>query len=132
MIDKLVIAPGGWSDAVAELLADSKQHATIADLRLQVETGRAQLFEIRDDAGQLVATFILRVDQHAAGAEGVVIAVASRCRGIDMTAAIIPVIERLFINCKTMRIHTARPGMVRKLARLGFEAREMVLAKVIA
>jgi hypothetical protein len=40
-----------------------------------------------------------------------------------------PIIEKQFIGCRSIRIHTGRAGLVKKLAALGYEGREFVMGK---
>ena len=105
------------------------QHASLADLRGQVDAGAA-LFAVREGA-RLVGAFVLRVDQTAQGSEGVIVAAGGNLPGFDFTVDLLPHVEALFSGVVAIRIHTARPGMARKLAAAGYMPREMVFAKVI-
>ncbi len=125
----LTIEPAEWSPAVAMWLTLALQHASLADLRGQVDAGAA-LFAVREGA-RLVGAFVLRVDQTAQGSEGVIVAAGGNLPGFDFTVDLLPHVEALFSGVVAIRIHTARPGMARKLAAAGYMPREMVFAKVI-
>jgi len=43
----------------------------------------------------------------------------------------LPMVERQFKGCATVRIHTDRPGMVKKLLALGYGEPEMIVRKKI-
>jgi len=123
------LEPAEWGADAERLVPLALQHATVAEIRRQVETGAAALWHVLE--GEAVrAVFVLRVDHDADGSEGVIVAAAGACRGVDLTAALLPHVERLFLGCRAVRIHTARPGMARKLARMGYVPREVVFGKV--
>jgi len=126
---EVTIQPATWTAETANWLTFAQQHATLEDLREQINQGAA-LFHVYH-LGQLVGAMILRVDQSASGAEGVVVAAAGRLPGFDFTLDLLPHVEKMFHNVKSVRIHTARPGMARKLARAGYQPSEMVFSKAI-
>lgn len=117
-----------WSEQAALILAPSVPYATVEDLRAQVEAG-AVLFSV-ECAGEPVGFYVLRVDISPSGAEGVLVAAASVNAEFDLTANLLPHIEGQFTGCKSIRIHTARPGLAKKLAtRAGYQSAEIVLRK---
>lgn len=119
----LTVEAVAWCEEAGEMLADSLfSAANVAELKAQAEAG-AVLFRVHRD-GKTAAYYLLRVD----GREGVLVAAAGRDE-IDLTAAVLPHIERQFIGCEGLRIHTGRPGLVRKLAALGYGGVEFVLRK---
>jgi hypothetical protein len=126
---KIVFAQN-WTDCHRAFIATALATATLADIEFQTENG-AQLFEVQDDAGQIVAAFVLRVDLLACRTVGVVVAAGGNLPGVDLTAAIMPYIERLFIGIDAITVHTARPGLVRKLAPQGFRPVEIILEKQV-
>lgn len=128
-VEEVTICRVDWSDKAALILAPSVPYASIEDLRAQVEAG-AVLFEVKRGA-DLVGFYILRVDQAPSGAEGVLVAAAARDE-MDLTAFLLPHIETQFIGCRSVRIHTARPGLAKKLAtRGGYGAAEIIMRKVL-
>jgi hypothetical protein len=123
----LTIRPAAWGEDAAVALAPALSFPgdleAVAD---QVMAGAASLFEVV--AGDVVVCrYVLRVD----GSEGVMVAASGRWKGGDMTAAVMPFIEKQFSGVNAIRIHTSRAGAVRKLAALGYGAAEMVLRKVV-
>lgn len=125
---ELTLSPAAWCADAERLIATALQHATPAEIRSQVESGAAVLYRVMQ-GGRMGAVFVLRVDHDADGSEGVIVAAAGGVRGVDLTAAVLPHIERMFIGCRAVRIHTARPGLARKLAAAGYRPAEIVLTK---
>lgn len=125
----LTIVPALWSKAAASALSEAVPFASSDDLKAQVKAG-ASLFAVFCDA-QPVGFYLLRVDQTESGAEGVLVAASGDLAGVDLTATLVPVIEKQFTGCRSMRIHTARPGLARKLARMGYRAGEIILRKTL-
>lgn len=121
--ETLTITAVAWSQAAAECLAAV---GNASNYRKQVEQGAA-LFEVREGAA-LAGYYLLRVDQTEEGPEGVLVAGVGRA-GADLTANLFPIIEKQFIGCVSMRVHTARPGLIRKLSRRAYEPVEFVLRK---
>lgn len=126
----ITLAQAEWSDAAERLVPLALQHASVEEIRHQVESGLARLYHV-EEAGEVRAVFVLRVDHDVDGSEGVVVAAAGGRRGVDLTRALLPHIEALFVGCRAVRIHTARPGMARKLAAMGYVPREVVFGKKI-
>lgn len=117
-----------WSERAAQVLAPSVPSACLDDLRAQVEAG-AVLFAV-ESGGETVGFYILRIDTAPSGAEGVLVAAASVNADFDLTAQLLPHIEGQFTGCKSIRIHTARPGLAKKLTtRAGYQSAEIVLRK---
>lgn len=97
------------------------------DYAMQIQAG-ASLFQVKR-GGLEIGLYLLRVDQLANSAEGVLVAAVSHDPHVDLTALVLPVIEKQFIGCRSIRIHTARPGLAKKLSRAGYSAAELVLRK---
>jgi hypothetical protein len=116
-----------WSKSAAAVLSEATPYASADDLQAQEKAG-AKLFRVTCDKKR-VGYYLLRVDRLAAGNEGVVVAAAGKLDGVDLITLLMPTVEKQFIGCQTMRVHTARPGMARKLAVKGFAAGEIVLRK---
>lgn len=81
----------------------------------------AQLFEVVV-SGVVVARYALRLEQHANGVELVVVAAAGGASGVDLTASILPTIEKQGRQAGAHRVtlRTRRPGLVRKLKKQGW------------
>ncbi len=89
----------------------------------------AELFEVVDGIGQIVARYALRVDRFANGAEGVIVAAVGGRRGISLANAFIPVIERQFAGCTSVKVETRRRGLVARLAGMGYRVDGFILRK---
>lgn len=128
--EKLTIAPSAWGPDANRLIGEALTHATVDDIRHQVEHQGARLFFV-EHSGKRVGAFVLRVDETPSGAEGVIVAGAGHLDGVDMMGTCMPHIEALFLNCTAIRYHTARPALARRLLGLGYEPVEIVCKKKI-
>lgn len=81
------------------------------------------LFAVEHD-GQDVAAFLLRQD----GAEVVIVAAAGKLPGISLLDVILPHIEAT-CGARWVRIHSARRGMAKQLAKHGYGVAEVVYRK---
>jgi len=124
------IIAASWTDRNRALVSLGLATAALPDIEYQVRNG-AQLFELHDDDGEVVAAFVLRVDRRECRNVGVVVAAGGSLPGIDLTAAIMPHIERMFVGCEAIAVHTERPGLVRKLNRQGYRTVEVILEKKV-
>ena len=121
----LQIDPAPWSQAMADLLAPCVTNAAaLVAIGRQVVNGVATGFLV-SAGGRHVAAFVLRVD----GDEGVIVAGAGRMNGVKLLQTLMPSIEARFSGCRSIRFHTARPGMTRVMARLGYRGAEVVMQK---
>ena len=123
--------PCPWSDEIADHLQRACVYATRADLKAQADKG-AQCFAI-EHGGELIGAYMLRVDQPTAGPEGVIVAASGHIENVELLESVYPAIEAQFrhAGCRTMRIHTARPGIARMMGARGFNMAEIVLSKVL-
>ncbi|GGI16899.1 hypothetical protein GCM10008066_06270 [Oxalicibacterium faecigallinarum] len=121
------IEKADWNPVTEAFIASALSTASIEDIKLQAQNG-AVLFAVIDDSENTVAAFVLRVDTLANFSQGVVVAAGGRA-DIDLTKHVLPAIERMFIDCKSVRIHTARVGLIKKLAGQGYRGGEIVLEK---
>jgi hypothetical protein len=127
---KLKILPGKWSPQVRQILAQAVGIATLSEIETQAKKCIAKIFEVRSD-GLLVAAFAVRVDKTATGSEGVILAGAGDCEGVDIVNTVVPHIERVFVGCESIRYHTKRPGLIRKMMAHGYAPTEMIAVKEI-
>lgn len=127
---EISIAAGQWGQDVEPWLAQALATATLQDLRNQVQAG-AVLFRVLH-AGATVGAFLLRVDDTPQGKEGVIVAAAAALDGVDMIATVMPIIESRFQGVRAIRYHTRKPALVRKMARLGYMAQEVICVKAVA
>lgn len=125
----VTIEPASWSDAAAAWLlrAVENKRDALADLESDVRTGVAQLMHVVH-AGKPVAACVLRIDRYPSGAEGVIVAAGGKLAGARLLD-LLPEFERRFAGVRAIRIHTARRGMVRALARAGYRYAETILEK---
>lgn len=86
-----------------------------------------QLFGVVDGGSQ-VGAFALRYQGWPGGSEAVVVAGAGRWRGGSLLATVLPHIEAT-AGADFVRIHTGRPGLIKKLIQQGYEVSEVVLRK---
>lgn len=129
MAETLTVVPAQWSDEAGVVLVRAVGADTLPDIKHQVENG-ASLFHVVDRAGQTVGYYVLRVDFDMRGAEGVVVAGAGRA-GMDLLDLLLPSIEKQFSGCYAVRVHTTRPGVVKKLVAHGYGATELTVRKKI-
>lgn len=123
---ELTITMGVWCERTAELIGQALQHATTDQIKKQLDHG-AKLFHITHQ-GEIVGAFVLRIDN---GTEGVIVAGTAKLQGVDMLTAVMPEIEKRFVGCKTVRYHTARPALAKRLLKMGYAPREIVCMKTL-
>jgi hypothetical protein len=128
---EISLTPGTWGPDAERWISQALQTATPDDIKYQVEHQGARLFYVQHQ-GSIKGAFVLRVDQHQDRAEGVIVAGAGNVPGVDLMAVCIPAIESIFVNCQSVRYHTAKPAVARKMHRLGYIAAEIVSIKRIA
>lgn len=124
---ELMLQRGQWGADVEPWLAKALATATLADLQRQCCQG-ASLFRILHGQ-QLVGAFVLRVDKTGQGPQGVIVAAAAELAGVDMVASCMPSIEALFQGVRSIRYHTQKPALARKMARIGYQAQEIICVK---
>lgn len=125
----LTIHAARWTAETEHLIAKALTDATVEDIKRQTESGNAKLFSVCDEDAEIVAAFVLRVDAQVNKNVGVVVAAGSEEKDLDMTAAMMPYIETMFTGCQSLRVHTARPGLVKKLCRLNWKVAGIELTK---
>lgn len=124
----LTVRPARWTFETECLIARALTDATIDDIKRQTDNG-AQLFAVVDDDAETVAAFVLRIDRQVNKSVGVIVAAASARDDLDLTAAMLPVVETMFAGVDAVRMHVGRPGLAKKVARLGYGIKEIVLQK---
>jgi hypothetical protein len=127
---QVTISEGSWSRDADSWLSQAVRFPYLAGLRTQVEQGIAKLFYFHAE-GELCGAVVLRIDQCGDISEGVICAAAAELDGVDMTATIVPAIEKMFQGCAVVRFHTSVPAVAKKMARQGYQAEEIVSRKVI-
>lgn len=119
-----------WTPEIEALIQSAITGGSIEDIKRQVKNG-AQLWAVLDEDYEAVGAFVLRIDELAGMNEGVLVAGAGRINGVDCTALILPHVEKMFIGCQSMRIHTNRPGLMKKLIAYGYTGSEVILRKAL-
>jgi hypothetical protein len=61
--------------------------------------------------------------------DGYVMAAQGKCKGIDLTATVLPYIEQQLADCDTLEIQTKRRGLGQKLAAQGYQLGGVILRK---
>lgn len=125
---RLTIVSSPWTEEANGLIAQAVRPLSLICVRQQVEDGQAKLFQVLDGE-KVVGAFILRVDKTATGDEGVIVAGAGQCDGVDMLKTCMPAIESMFIGCSRIRYHTEKPALARKLSGMGYSGGEIVCIK---
>ena len=124
------VSPSEWCQDAEHWLTQARKDGSLSDWKEQVKNGVARLFLGRC-GDEVIGAFVLRIDQRSNGPEGVIVAAAGNMPGVDLVATLLERVERLFVNCVSVRLHTARPGLVRKLSRYGYEPREFVIGRAL-
>ena len=119
-----------WSDEAETYLSKIDACATLDDYRQQWKEGAA-LYRVAE-GDKTLGFYMTRFDSDAQGFEGVIYAGAGAA-DFDLTEVIVPFAEQQLkaFGCYSVRVHTARPGLVKKLAKMGYGAAELVLRKKI-
>lgn len=128
---KLTIRPAGRLDDDARAAyARAMRHDTNGGLRALAEVlAGAELFEVVDESGAVVLRYALRVDKHAEGAEGVIVAAVGKLPGVDLCELFVPVIEAQLQGAAAVKVTTRRMGLAKKLMDKGYEFGGLILRK---
>ncbi len=132
----LTLTVSGWTaeaEAALARICATDPTVSVAWFRREVEAERLGVISVQGD-GDPVGVIFWRIEAGDCGSEFVVVAAAGALPGCDLVASVLPALEVLAAKagCAWLRAHTARPGLVRKLAGLGFRAEEVVLRKELA
>jgi len=90
-----------------------------------------QCFRVDGEAG-LVGYYALSVIERPAGAEVVIVAGAGSLRAGDLTATLIPYIERQAVGARLLTVQTRRRGLLAKLHAAGWSFGGVIMHKAIA
>jgi hypothetical protein len=127
----LLVRAASWTEQNEAMICRALATATLEDIKFQVEHG-AQLFEVVSEAGEVLCAFVLRVDRLACRTVGVIVAAGGGAAGVDLTAVIVPHIERhMFVGVDAIAVHTERAGLIKKLSRQGYKVAEIILEKEV-
>lgn len=128
---KLEIRPQEWCAACSQMLVKAMKSDPLCGveaLRLMCEAGTAHLFGVFSGC-YMVGCYVLRIDSKPGGNEAVIVAAAGKLKGHSLIHSVLPHVESQFSGCVAIRVHTARPGLVRELKKFNYKVREIVLAK---
>lgn len=125
--EKVTVSSVAWSDAAADMLRSAVISASVEDYRRQVEGG-AKLFQVIAESGAVLGFYILRLDHHAEKTIGVLVAAAG-VPGFAFADCLMPHIENQFVGVDEIHQYASRPGMIRKLVGMGWEATHLVMRK---
>lgn len=109
------IVPGTIDAAALNLLAWELQHGVSSPAAM---LERSQIFHVLIE-GQHVLTYGVEIDQGEKTVAWVTLAVGS-LPGFDLTAGILPLIEKQLAGADVIAVRTMRPGLVKKLAKQGY------------
>ena len=84
--------------------------------------------EVRQGA-EVVARYVVSLHDHDGLREACIVAAVGGAPGLDLTRDALPLIERQLAAVDCVTIETRRPGLVRKLRRLGYSLDSMVMRK---
>lgn len=132
---KVILIPEDWSDVVAAdlepVMLDPDVYG-IRGLERDVKSGDVAVFGIYDGDQNRTGSVTLRVDTFPYGKHGVIQAAHAAMPGVDLSQTVVPYLEQVAREngACAMRIHTQRPGLVRKFERrLGYRLTEYVIHK---
>lgn len=127
---QISLVPGEWGVDAEFWLAKALASATLQDLHRQWQHG-AKLYRVMHE-GECVGAYLLRVDSTPKGPQGVIVAAAAELDGVDMVQTCLPAIEARFCGVRSIRFHTAKPAVARKMARMGYGPQELICVKELA
>jgi hypothetical protein len=130
-MSRLIVESIDWNDAAQAALSIDAP-CSVLDIKKQVIEDKAVLFQVSDfNTHDVLCYYVLRVDALVNGNEGVVIAMVAvnHQSGLDLVRSLEPIVIGQLKNCISIRLHTFRAGMVKKLSSLGWQPQEFVMSK---
>ncbi len=129
---RLEIVPASGFDAAArDAYALALRHDPTDGLASLDEVLAGSIpFEVRY-SGMVVLRFALRVRDRAHGSEGLVVAAAGGLPGVDLTAEVLPAIERMFSGVRRVTFETTRKGLVGKALAQGYHVAYYGVSKTL-
>lgn len=124
------IVPCDYGEAAPYLdaLADGKTDTAAGSLTVEESCRGAECFLLVGEGG-VMGAYALRVVSHDAGRVVWIQAAAGGAPGVDLTKAIVPVIERQAAGALQVAITTRRRGLVKKLVKQGYVVSGVTLRK---
>jgi hypothetical protein len=132
--------PATWNPTAEELLEDatgSNPSYTVAELKAEVESGRAHLFAVIDrqpDKDSLLGFVVMWIEAFGGGREMVLQAGAALLQKTESTLAYVqPAFARLAKEnrCTSIRVHVERRALIRKFKSLGWDQAEVVMRREV-
>jgi len=120
------IRPSGFAEARPFLLEAMLHDTTAGACSLEELCAGAECFLVEHDS-RPVGAYALRVY----GKVVWLMAAGGNMRGVDLTAAIVPAIERQAAGAGQVAVTTRRRGLVKKLVRQGYQITGITLRKKI-
>lgn len=122
-----------WNDEAEKMLAPifaDDPNGGVDSLRDQLAKGNGSLHRVTEGS-RLVGYFSVRIDAYAGGDELVVVAGVGDLRGVKLLNVFLPLLETNAKDsgCNSVRIHTSRKGMFKRLSQHGYNFSEWVLRK---
>lgn len=105
-------------------LSTNSRNVSIADW-----LAGAACYEVRADGKPVMHYALDRVRRANGKVDGFIVAALGSCPGVDLTGAVLPVIEQQMADCDTLEIQTKRRGLGKKLAARGFHLGGVILRK---
>ncbi|MBC7367166.1 MAG: hypothetical protein H7343_10220 [Undibacterium sp.] len=133
---KLLTRMGSEFDAATAAAARFIPHDEPGDfvefLRGKVVRGEASVCDIETASG-VVGFGVYSVSKFGTARELLVIAAIGSRDKTDITAEVMPELETLARanDCASIRFHTMRPGLVKKVTAHGYRVAEMILRKTL-
>ncbi|MBL4761676.1 MAG: hypothetical protein JKY93_03140 [Gammaproteobacteria bacterium] len=138
---KYVIKRNNWNDLTSILflpLLKNDPFISMDDWKEGVKSGSLGLFNVWNAQGEIIAAFIVRIDESPKANELVIVAAAGNTpqseNGMGLYDLITPYVVQLAnkAECTYMRAHTDRLGVTKLLERAGYETEEYICRLEIA
>ena len=102
----------------------------LADIERSVDNGRAAVFTLYRGS-ERIGSAACMIQAFAGGREFVIVAAGASNLGRSLIPEVLPTLEEFAVEngCDFVRVHTRRPGLVRRLTAAGYDAGETVLRK---
>lgn len=128
----LDVIPCGFGEAAPylDVAMCARCDTTAGAMTLAELTEGCQFYLVRH-GGEACAAFALRLQGCAGAQVAWIVAAGGKLPGHDLTATVLPAIERALLGCQ-IAITTRRRGLLIKLARLGYRVSGITLRKVAA
>lgn len=116
--------------AIGERLPADDPQETLSEIKDGLADGSFTICDVVHPDGQTVGWTIYTIIDRPNGKEFLSVASIGQAAE-NLTAEIIPILEGIARehHCSTIRLHTLRPGLVKKLFSLGWLASEIVMRK---